>query len=168
MYLETDLSEHSTRVWIPFEGPIEGLTLYLRNGRIFKSEFSERPPAQVDRDLAFELILESIKYGHQFPHEDFLELQGTEFQKKVWMQILQIPFGQTRTYSELADSVGCPRGQRAVAAACGANPVPLIVPCHRVVGRTHLGGFSADGGTIRKAQLLSYEQAFANRQYYLI
>lgn len=68
-----------------------------------------------------------------------LRLAGTEFQQRVWRAIQAIAPGRTQTYSELAQHVGS--GPRAVANACGANPIPLIIPCHRVVARHGLGGF---------------------------
>lgn len=68
-----------------------------------------------------------------------LTLAGTPFQQRVWQVICRIPPGQTLTYSELAQQVGS--GARAVANACGANPIPLFVPCHRVVAANGLGGF---------------------------
>ncbi|MDR2220511.1 MAG: methylated-DNA--[protein]-cysteine S-methyltransferase [Methylobacillus sp.] len=76
------------------------------------------------------------------PHRSFdvpLELGGTAFQRRVWQGIAAIPPGETLTYSELAEKVGS--GARAVANACGANPIPVIIPCHRVVARNGLGGF---------------------------
>jgi methylated-DNA-[protein]-cysteine S-methyltransferase len=68
-----------------------------------------------------------------------LDQQGTVFQKKVWRAIVAIPCGQTRTYGELALQIGS--GPRAVANACGANQLPLVIPCHRVVAKNGLGGF---------------------------
>ncbi|MCF7816874.1 MAG: methylated-DNA--[protein]-cysteine S-methyltransferase [Kiritimatiellales bacterium] len=69
---------------------------------------------------------------------------GTEFQQQVWQAIAAIPFGQTRTYSELAAAIGRPRAVRAVGSACGRNPLPLFIPCHRVLAANGKpGGFSA-------------------------
>jgi O-6-methylguanine DNA methyltransferase len=81
---------------------------------------------------------------------------GTEFQKKVWTEIAQIPYGQTRTYGELARAIGNPGSARAVGLACGANPLALIIPCHRVVGASGLGGFA--GGADIKKKLLEQEK----------
>ena len=67
--------------------------------------------------------------------------EGTEFQKRVWNEIKKIPRGQTRTYGEIAATLGRPKAVRAVGSACGANPVPLFIPCHRVVAKNGLGGF---------------------------
>jgi methylated-DNA-[protein]-cysteine S-methyltransferase len=85
---------------------------------------------------------------------------GTEFQKAVWQELTKIPYGTRRTYGELAVALGRPRGARAVGAACGANPVPLLVPCHRVVrAEGLLGGFGA--GVAIKQTLLELERRAA-------
>ena len=82
---------------------------------------------------------------------------GTPLQRAVWLAISKIPYGKTVNYSELAERVGFPRAIRAVASACGANPVPLAIACHRVVGKDGgLGGFSL-GGTQVKEKLLALE-----------
>ncbi|MBI9020687.1 MAG: MGMT family protein [Verrucomicrobia bacterium] len=82
---------------------------------------------------------------------------GTEFQKAVWREIKKIPRGQTRTYGEIAAAIGRPNAARAVGAACGANPLPLFVPCHRVVAKNGLGGFGS--GLPWKTLLLTTEGA---------
>ena len=88
-----------------------------------------------------------------------LPLKGTEFQIKVWEEISKIPYGETRTYKDLAIAIGKPRSFRAVANACGKTPSPPIIPCHRVV-RTDgkLGGYSSKGGIKTKKMLLQQEQ----------
>jgi len=84
-------------------------------------------------------------------------LQGSEFQQKVWGGLLSIPRGETLSYKTLAERIGSPAACRAVANACGKNPVPLFVPCHRVIGADgNLGGFSA--GLPWKRLLLGVEQ----------
>ncbi len=82
---------------------------------------------------------------------------GTPLQRMVWLALTKIPYGETISYSMLADRVGFPRAVRAVASACGANPLPLVIPCHRVVAKDGtLGGFSL-GGLAVKEQLLALE-----------
>jgi methylated-DNA-[protein]-cysteine S-methyltransferase len=82
---------------------------------------------------------------------------GTSFQQKVWRVLTTIPRGETRSYGWVAQQVGKPRASRAVGAACGANPVPVIVPCHRVIaGDGSLGGFG--GGLPMKRRLLALER----------
>ena len=83
---------------------------------------------------------------------------GTPFQHQVWAALAALPYGQVTTYGALAAQLGRPHAARAVGAACGANPVPLVVPCHRVVASTGgLGGYL--GGLAAKQYLLQLEQA---------
>lgn len=85
-----------------------------------------------------------------------LDLSGTRFQMKVWRAICRIPYAMTRTYGEVARAMGQTGGARAVGQAAGANPVPLIIPCHRVVGSSGgLGGFGS--GLAMKRWLLEFE-----------
>jgi len=91
-----------------------------------------------------------------------LDFQGTEFQKKVWQALLTIPFGETRSYGEIARQVGQPSAPRAVGAANGKNPISIIAPCHRVIGSTgKLTGFA--GGLKAKELLLGLESAGARQ-----
>jgi len=86
-----------------------------------------------------------------------LDTPGTPFQKKVWEALLTIPYGKTRTYGQIAATVGCPRAARAVGGACNQNPVAIIVPCHRVVGANgDLTGYA--GGIEIKRRLLELER----------
>ncbi len=88
-----------------------------------------------------------------------LDLRGTPFQKKVWQELLRIPYGETRSYHEVAHAIGEPSAARAVGGASGANPVALIVPCHRVVAARGLGGYA--GGLALKRHLLALERTRA-------
>lgn len=84
---------------------------------------------------------------------------GTDFQKKVWNVLLAIPYGETRSYKEMAQSVGKSKGVRAVAQAIGANALSILIPCHRVIGSNHsLTGFA--GGIDAKRKLLEMEHIF--------
>lgn len=86
---------------------------------------------------------------------------GTDFQNQIWKQIAQIPFGATITYSELAQKAGAPAAVRAAGTATGRNPLGIIVPCHRVVGKNGgMGGYA--GGLDRKKRLLKIETATTN------
>jgi methylated-DNA-[protein]-cysteine S-methyltransferase len=85
-----------------------------------------------------------------------LDIRGTQFQKDVWKALLAIPFGETRSYGQLAKQLGNPKATRAVGAANGRNPISIVVPCHRVIGSSgKLTGFA--GGLDRKALLLDLE-----------
>jgi methylated-DNA-[protein]-cysteine S-methyltransferase len=83
------------------------------------------------------------------------ELDGTPFQKDVWRELTRIPYGQTISYGELARRVGRPKGPRAVGQANGKNPIPIIVPCHRVLASNGIGGYG--GGLPMKRTLLAVE-----------
>lgn len=84
---------------------------------------------------------------------------GTEFQRAVWMEINKIPYGKTSTYSELAKCIGKPSSYRAVANACGRNPITVVIPCHRVLASGGgLGGYT--GGVDKKVRLLDLEKKF--------
>ncbi|WP_329462201.1 methylated-DNA--[protein]-cysteine S-methyltransferase [Streptomyces sp. NBC_01431] len=86
-----------------------------------------------------------------------LDLRGTPFQQRVWERLQQIPYGETRSYSELAEALGNPNASRAVGLANGKNPVGIIVPCHRVIGANgSLTGYG--GGLDRKQRLLAFER----------
>jgi O-6-methylguanine DNA methyltransferase len=86
-----------------------------------------------------------------------LDVRGTDFQRRMWAAVAAIPYGQTRTYADIARVLGQPRAVRAVGAANGANPLPLIVPCHRVIGSDgSLTGYG--GGLDVKRKLLEMEQ----------
>ena len=95
--------------------------------------------------------------GHPIRQMPPLDLRdGTEFQRRVWSQLKKLRPGSTLSYQELAHAVGAPKAARAVGAACGANPIPVLIPCHRVLTSTGaLGGFS--GGLEWKRRLLQIE-----------
>jgi methylated-DNA-[protein]-cysteine S-methyltransferase len=102
--------------------------------------------------------LEEFFAGKRKKFELPLDMRGTDFQKKVWEQLLAIPFGETRSYGELATHLGDVKAARAVGAANGRNPISIVVPCHRVLGASgKLTGFA--GGLQAKEFLLELEQS---------
>ena len=87
-----------------------------------------------------------------------MKLTGTKFQILVWKEISKIPYGQTMSYKEIAARIGHLNSSRAVANACGKNPYPIIIPCHRVIySNGKLGGYSGPGGISEKKRLLKNE-----------
>ncbi|HUQ99328.1 MAG TPA: methylated-DNA--[protein]-cysteine S-methyltransferase [Gemmatimonadaceae bacterium] len=124
---------------------------------VIRSRF---PKAQVSRDddglkPALETVIARMS-GRDLEREVPLDLQGTEFQQEVWGQLLSIPAGSTRTYLDIAQAIKRPKATRAVAQACGANPVAVVVPCHRVVmSDGSIGGYSGLPGV--KLALLTAE-----------
>ena len=109
-------------------------------------------------------VLEDYFGGRPADFEDLpLDLEGSPFYLRVWEELKKIPAGETVSYGELARRLGNPRASRAVGQACGANPIPLIVPCHRVIASNgSLGGFSS--GLERKRWLLEHEQRHGVRR----
>ena len=90
-------------------------------------------------------------------------MNGTVFQIKVWNQLRKIPYGEVRTYKQIAESIGHPKSSRAVANACARNPNPPIIPCHRVIrSNGSLGGYSGVGGVESKRKLLNKEGVFTS------
>lgn len=108
---------------------------------------SRFPKAEVRRDdealkPALDVVLARMS-GRELDREVALDLQGTDFQREVWGQLLSIPPGSTRSYLDIAQAINRPKATRAVAQACGANPVPVVVPCHRaVMSDGSIGGYS--------------------------
>jgi len=126
---------------------------FSRLARIFGPEPPRKDPRRLAAALAqLREYFSRIRRGFDLP----LDLRGTEFQRAVWAEIARIPYGATTTYGEIARRVQHPRAARAVGGAVGANPLPIIVPCHRVLGaRGTLVGYG--GGLETKAALLRLE-----------
>lgn len=122
----------------------------------------EYPAAEIRRDESSirdwtQALLEHLD-GNQPCLDVPIDITGTEFQRRVWEALASIPYGSTRSYSEVAQSVGQPHAVRAVGRACGANPVSIVVPCHRVVRKD--GGLGGYGwGLERKRALLERERS---------
>ncbi len=120
-----------------------------KNTNITKSilETLRKTQSEIESYLSGKNSSPKIKFG---------ELKGTDFQQRVWKRLAAIPYGKTRTYGQIAKEIGLPKAARAVGAACGANPVLIFIPCHRVVGANgSLTGFSS--GLEFKVQLLEKE-----------
>ncbi|MFE4533536.1 methylated-DNA--[protein]-cysteine S-methyltransferase [Streptomyces scopuliridis] len=139
------------------DGTLSGLYMVAQRHRPPEESFGEpdpRPFPEVVRQLGAYFAGELTEFD--LP----LRLNGTPFQREVWGQLQRIPYGETRSYGELAEFLGKPGASRAVGLANGKNPVGIIVPCHRVIGSTgSLTGYG--GGLDRKQRLLVFEGAAA-------
>jgi methylated-DNA-[protein]-cysteine S-methyltransferase len=149
-------------VTMPYESPIGRLVLECdgdvligiwlpherRHGR---NDADDVPPAL--KETASQL--DEYFAGERTNFDVRMELDGTDFQREVWMELSRIPYGETISYGELARWVGRPSAPRAVGQANGRNPIPVIVPCHRVVASNGIGGYG--GGLKVKRQLLAVE-----------
>ncbi len=143
------------------ERGVSAVSLADSDGVLEAALIAEYPQAQIHRDdsrfAAWTKTLERHLNGFE-PRLDLpLDLQATAFQRRVWKELQRIPYGETRTYTEVARAIGKPRAIRAVARACATNPVSVIVPCHRVIREDgSLAGYR--WGLSRKAALLHAEQ----------
>jgi methylated-DNA-[protein]-cysteine S-methyltransferase len=156
----------STRYRI-IESPVGFITIAGDDDAItgLRMEDQAHPPADRDEwvpdDAAFPEVvgqLDAYFAGDLIDFDVALRLEGTEFQRRVWAGLLEIPYGETISYGQLAASIGQPTASRAVGLANGRNPVGIIVPCHRVIGSTGaLTGYG--GGLDRKRTLLELERA---------
>lgn len=152
-----------THTWV--DSPLGPLTLRAHDGvlsGLYMPEHRHGPaPAALGErdDDGLPAVREQLAayFASQLTVFDLpLELRGTDFQRRVWAALRAIPYGETRTYGELAAAIGAPSASRAVGLANGRNPISIVVPCHRVVGAGgSLTGYA--GGVDRKRALLDLE-----------
>lgn len=148
------LAKKGSIIYIGWERPQQ----YLEATEVSGDEASKR----VLEKLSLEMVsyFEGKGRGFSCP----LEPGGTEFQRKVWEVLQHIPYGETRSYKEVARAIGKPGTSRAVGNACGANPLPIVIPCHRVIRSDgSMGGYGS--GSWRKAWLLRMERASLKRPF---
>ncbi|MEU0496194.1 methylated-DNA--[protein]-cysteine S-methyltransferase [Mycobacterium sp. NPDC006124] len=147
------------------DSPVGPLTLAGRGGRlqhlrmVDQTHEPSRDGWEPDDSLFGDAIDQLAAYfaGDLLEFDLDLDLVGTEFQRRVWAALLDIPYGETRSYGEIARHIGSPGASRAVGLANGHNPIGIIVPCHRVIGANgSLTGYG--GGLPKKKQLLEMER----------
>jgi methylated-DNA-[protein]-cysteine S-methyltransferase len=138
---------------------LAGLGQVLTNLRMVDQTYGPKRTGWSEDSTTFQDAvgqLDAYFAGELTDFEVELDLQGTEFQRRVWRALLTIPFGETRSYGEIAEQIGAPGAARAVGLANGHNPIAIIVPCHRVIGASgRLTGYG--GGLDRKRSLLALE-----------
>ncbi|MBO9474412.1 methylated-DNA--[protein]-cysteine S-methyltransferase [Shimia sp. R10_1] len=142
---------------ISVDTPTGPMTLTEEDGAIVRAEWGTGggDDTSLLREAAAQLVayFEDPARGFDVP----LRVEASEFQQKVCEAMLAIPLGETRTYGELSKELGVPA--QAIGQGCGGNPIPVIIPCHRVLGANGLGGFSGRGGVETKVWLLKHERA---------
>jgi methylated-DNA-[protein]-cysteine S-methyltransferase len=121
------------------------------SGRSIIGQSHERPAVLSETAIQLEEYFARKRTDFQLP----MRLGGTKFQQEVWGRLLRIPYGETLSYGELARDLGRPKGYRAVGQANARNPIPIVVPCHRLVASDGLGGYA--GGLAMKQELLRIE-----------
>ncbi|GAA3377592.1 methylated-DNA--[protein]-cysteine S-methyltransferase [Streptomyces sannanensis] len=155
----------STKRHTVADSPYGPLTLVATDGKLsglYMTQHRHRPPEETFGEPDPRPFIEVIRqleayFARELTEFDLpLHLHGTPFQRSVWDQLLLIPYGETRSYGELAEALGKPGASRAVGLANGKNPVSIVVPCHRVIGSSgSLTGYG--GGLDRKQRLLAFE-----------
>jgi methylated-DNA-[protein]-cysteine S-methyltransferase len=165
--METVPRTHKRYVSKTIDSPVGRLKLVATDDGVAAILWENDSPRRVAVDVSAEdadhpVLVETERQldeyfsGHRRAFELTLDVAGTPFQREVWNALLTIPFGETRSYAQIARQIGRPRAVRAVGAASGRNPVSIVAPCHRVVGSTgQLTGFA--GGLDVKARLLALE-----------
>jgi methylated-DNA-[protein]-cysteine S-methyltransferase len=141
--------------------PFGPLTLFAAAGKIVALEWGQgaTPPGPIPEVLSAAKDQLAAYFDRRLTAFDLpLDPAGTDFQKRVWATMRAIPFGQVRPYGDVAAELKT--APRAVGGACGANPIPILIPCHRIVGGNgQMGGYSGDGGIATKTALLRLENA---------
>ena len=151
---------------IVFDSPIGKIAVFAEEGFITGIELKteEKSDLEITEKVLFEAKKQLLEYfsGKRESFDLKYRFSGTDFQKAVWRELEKIPFGKTRTYGEIACAIGKPKAGRAVGSACNKNPVPIVVPCHRVIGAGgKLTGFAC--GTETKEWLLGHEAFFDSK-----
>jgi methylated-DNA-[protein]-cysteine S-methyltransferase len=138
------------------------VNLYAENGNLVAITIDSKPAQKIGSDAVIDKAKSQLTEYFAGKRKTFdlpTNLRGTEFQKSVWKIIDGIKFGEALTYADIAARIGKPKAARAVGGAVGANPVPLVIPCHRVLGASgKITGYSGGEGLPTKRQLLKLEQ----------
>lgn len=139
--------------------PLGNIRLVAADGFLLSCSFTEDPLSEKTNNLFFLDIISQLTYYFEGNLKLFnipVAIGGTEFQKRVWMEVNKIPFGQTASYKDIARALAKPTAVRAVGSANGTNPLLIIIPCHRIIASTgELTGYA--GGLWRKLKLLQME-----------
>ena len=142
------------------DSPVGKISLCIKNKQLIKLAFeNDNANLSICKNEENYVVGQLTDYFKGKLSEFYVDykLQGTEFQEAVWREIAKIPYGKTITYGELAKRINRPKAYRAVGQACKKNPIPIIIPCHRVIGtNSKLIGFAS--GTDIKKRLLEHEK----------
>jgi methylated-DNA-[protein]-cysteine S-methyltransferase len=163
---------HRERVHTAVDSPIGPLLVVAQDGAVCRLDMLDDPDVEATADVGVRddaMLVEARAQlaayfaGQRRTFDLPLRLEGTDFQRRVWAALQEIPYGETVSYGELAARLGSPGASRAVGLANGRNPVAVIVPCHRVIAADGtLGGYG--GGLERKRRLLDLEQVHAGHR----
>ena len=142
-----------------YKSPIGIIEIVIENNTLISLKISDKvEKSEKETDFIKDVKMQLDEYfsGKRKIFNIKINLNGTEFQKKVWRELKKIPYGKTKSYSEIAAKIGNKNVQRAVGSACNKNPIMIIVPCHRVIQKDgSIGGFAY--GSEIKQKLLNIE-----------
>ncbi len=143
---------------VSLDTQIGPLTIDSHAGEIWRLRWCDAPEGAQTPELSEARRQLAAYFDGKLTEFDLpLSVRGSDFQRDVCDAMLAIPFGETRTYGDLSADLGAPA--QAIGGACGGNPIPVIIPCHRILGTASLGGFSGLGGIETKVWLLRHEGA---------
>ena len=171
------MSDHSIEEYCYYKSPIgliridETASFLTRADFVEQSSEPEHCQSSVSISNSSTLLKDACRQldeyfeGRRQKFDLALKPHGTDFQRSAWESLLRIPYGETRSYLQQAESIRNPRAIRAIGQANSRNPIPIIIPCHRVIGKKgSLTGYA--GGLDRKIKLHSLEQSFMHEQNY--
>ena len=143
------------------DSPVGAINIFASAGAVVHLTMGDSPVATIGNDPVLSRAANQLNayFSGASKTLDFpVATSGTAFQEAVWAQIAKVPFGQTVSYADIAAAIGKPKASRAVGGAVGANPVPLVIGCHRVMGVSgRITGYSGGAGIPTKRWLLSHE-----------
>ena len=170
------MSDRSIENYCYYQSPIGLIRMSETGGFLTRADFVEQSPESEHFQLASisntsTLLKDACRQlgeyfeGIRLKFDLALKPHGTDFQRSAWESLLRIPYGETRSYLQQAESIRNPRAIRAIGQANSRNPIPIIIPCHRVIGiNGSLTGYA--GGLDRKRRLLALEHSFMHEQNY--
>ena len=143
---------------VSLDTPVGPLTIDSHAGEIWRLRWCDEPEGAETPELSEARRQLTAYFDGKLTEFDLpLSVRGSDFQRDVCDAMQAIPFGETRTYGDLSAELGAPA--QAIGGACGGNPIPVIIPCHRILAASSLGGFSGLGGIETKVWLLRHEDA---------
>ncbi|HDX6307346.1 cysteine methyltransferase [Campylobacter fetus subsp. venerealis cfvi02/298] len=143
--------------------PVGNLKISCHDGKITNIDFCDEFLDLEVNDKNLSLCIHELELYFQGKLINFttkINIVGSEFEQKVYKALLEIPYGNTVTYKYIADKIDSPKAARAVGNANSKNKIPIIIPCHRVVGVSNLGGYSGGNGIETKKILLNLEKSY--------
>ncbi|PLX19422.1 MAG: cysteine methyltransferase [Marinilabiliales bacterium] len=151
-----------------YKSPVGNLRIISNDTDIIKIEFTDEYFKMKMTPVQIQNCINQLDEYFKGKRTDFklnINPSGTEFQSKIWNLLLKIPFGKTISYLELSKQFGDPKAIRAIASANGKNPIPIVIPCHRVIGNDgSLTGYA--GGLLKKQWLLEHEGAIQQKSLF--